>query len=110
MSTRDTKQALLLGLGSEIESEMKKLGLWSATATPAQRSGKAFGADSLSFEEWLQHVFLPRLKQAALSSNYPSRSSVAVAAVRNLDGVQGAEHLIDLLLRVDSVIERSEKT
>jgi hypothetical protein len=59
------------------------------------------------FEERLQHIFVPNLRKAALSDTYASRSGVAVAAVRNLDGVEGSEHLIGLLSRVDDAIERS---
>jgi uncharacterized protein YqcC (DUF446 family) len=109
MSKQDTKQVLLLGLADEIESEMKKLNLWNVAGAAATRPERAFGADSMSFEEWLQQIFLPNLKQAALTKTYPSSSNVAVAAVRNLDGVDGAARLIDLLSRVDEAIETKEQ-
>jgi uncharacterized protein YqcC (DUF446 family) len=107
MSAQDSKQRLLLGLADEVECEMKKLGLWSTARTPPGKAEKAFGADSMSFEEWLQHVFLPHLKQAALIDSYPSKSSVATAAVRNLDGIEGTERLIAALSQIDSAIEQS---
>jgi hypothetical protein len=43
--------------------------------------------------------------QSTMTHALPKKSSVAVAAIRNLDGVQGAEHLIDLLSRLDRMIE-----
>lgn len=47
-----------------IERELRVLGLWSAQAPAAEAlaSQEPFCVDSLAFEEWLQWVFLPRMR------------------------------------------------
>jgi uncharacterized protein YqcC (DUF446 family) len=104
-NTTSAKGHLILQLAREIEAEMKRLGMWGSMNPPDAAPGEAFGADLMTYEAWLQHVFLPRLLEAATSGSYPSQSRVAVAAARNFDGVEGAERLIDLLSRVDEAVE-----
>lgn len=47
-----------------IERELRRLGWWAAVAPEAERlaSIEPFCVDTLAFEEWLQWVFLPRMK------------------------------------------------
>jgi len=63
----DVAQQLLL-----IERELRVLGLWaSAPPSPvALASAEPFCVDTLEFEEWLQWIFLPRMK-AILEDNQP---------------------------------------
>ena len=95
----------IIDLANQIEIEMKKIGLWSSAEVPDVKVSGAFGADSMTFEEWLQFRFLPNLRQAAMTNAVPRTSSIAVAAIRNLDGVKGADMLIDLLSRLDRLTE-----
>ncbi|MCW3150714.1 YqcC family protein [Stutzerimonas stutzeri] len=55
----DVAQQLLL-----IERELRLLGLWASEPPPAEAlaSREPFCVDTLQFEEWLQWVFLPRMK------------------------------------------------
>lgn len=48
-----------------IERELRLLGWWQVTAPSAQAlaSRQPFCVDTLRFAEWLQWVFLPRMKQ-----------------------------------------------
>lgn len=48
-----------------IERELRQLGWWASVAPPASHlaSVEPFCVDTLAFEEWLQWVFLPRMKQ-----------------------------------------------
>ncbi len=48
-----------------IERELRVLGWWSAAAPDPQAlaSQEPFCVDTLSFAEWLQWIFLPRMKQ-----------------------------------------------
>lgn len=103
------KQSRLSYLADEIETEMKMLGLWNESLKTTNEVRSAFGAESLTFEEWLQSVFLPNLRQAANSNTFPNRSSMALAAIRNLDGLSGTENLIRLLTEVDSLIQGSTR-
>ena len=47
-----------------IERELRALGWWSDTppSKEALSSGEPFCVDSLDFEQWLQRIFLPRMK------------------------------------------------
>jgi uncharacterized protein YqcC (DUF446 family) len=47
-----------------IERELRGLGWWSHTppSDEALSSGEPFCVDSLEFEQWLQWIFLPRMK------------------------------------------------
>lgn len=104
---RDTraKSAQALDLADQIEAEMKKLHIWSSAEAGEKIASGAFGAGSLTFEEWLQSTFLPNLRKAAATNTLPSNSHVAVAAIRNVDGLQGTDLLIDLLSRVDLLVD-----
>ena len=103
--TATAKQTLVLHLADEIESAMKKLGLWSSPRDSVPAPTGPFGAGSLTFEEWLQFVMLPNVKTAVATNTLPSRSNVATAAIRNLDGTPGVDQLIELLSRLDRTIE-----
>jgi uncharacterized protein YqcC (DUF446 family) len=89
---------------------MKKLHIWSSAEAGEKAASGAFGAGSLTFEEWLQFTFLPNLRKAAATNTLPSNSQVAVAAIRNLDGLQGTDLLIDLLSRVDLLVNRTAES
>ena len=56
------------------------------------------------FAQETQGRFVCRWSEAA-TNTLPTHSKVAVAAIRNLDGLQGADMLIDLLSSVDRLVE-----
>ena len=97
------KRTRLLDLADRIEKEMKKLNLWSSGSTNQTRPTEPFGGPSLSFEKWLQFIFLPNLRKAGHGGSVPSSSEVATAAIRNLDGVADIDNLLDLLSTVDKI-------
>ena len=49
---------------AEIEDEMKAVGLWQGESLRAEQYDfhKAFAMDTMSFAQWLQFVFIPRVK------------------------------------------------
>ena len=55
----------LASLLIDLEFEMRSLNLWSdqAPAPEALQSEQPFCIDTLSFDQWLQFVFLPKLHQ-----------------------------------------------
>lgn len=98
--------ALLQQRIDEIEAEMKRIGLWhSAPLDPAQRAFKrAFGADTMSFSQWLQFVFIPRVREIiAERGRFPGQSQVGAQAVREFDGYNEADQLISFLNRFDTL-------
>ena len=65
-----------------IERQLRHLGLWAqqAPSVEALASQQPFCVDSLAFEEWLQWIFLPRLK-SMLEANAPLPTASGIAAM-----------------------------
>lgn len=72
----------------EIEAEMKRIGMWQEQPPrPEQFSfTQPFAMDTMAFEQWLQFVFVPRVRDlVAARGAFPPYSQVAVQAVREFD-------------------------
>ena len=67
---------------------------------------EAFGADTMTFTEWLQFVFLPAIRDAIQTGGFPQHSQVGAHAVREFDGWTEAGPLLTLLSDFDAFIER----
>lgn len=92
----------------EIEAEMKRAGFWSDTPLPqaAYDFHQAFAMDAMTFTQWLQFVFVPRVNEIIRSgAQFPSGSQVGAQAVRELDSYEDASRLVSLLCEFDSLIE-----
>ncbi|HJR72830.1 MAG TPA: YqcC family protein [Luteimonas sp.] len=93
-----------LASADRIEAELRRIGAWRDNPLPEAAYGfrKAFAADTMAFEEWLQFVLLPRVREiAAERGNFPPRSQVGTYAIRNLDGREDCDGLIGLLCEFD---------
>lgn len=67
----------------EIERQMRLLELWTEQSPTAEQltSTEPFCIDSLSFPQWLQFVFLPRMKQILeQGTELPVASDIATMA------------------------------
>jgi uncharacterized protein YqcC (DUF446 family) len=62
-------QALLI----DIEAELRRLQQWQAAPPPAEAlaSAEPFCVDTLTFVQWLQFVFLPRMHALAAARQLP---------------------------------------
>jgi len=91
----------------EIESEMKSQGMWQdQPLRPEQLKFKqAFAMDTMTFTQWLQFVFLSRVREAVAANEFPSGSSVGAQAVREFDGNSDAGTLITLLSEFDALFD-----
>lgn len=89
----------------QIEAEMRRIGIWqSDPLLPEQYDFRAaFAADSLSFAQWLQFIFIPNVKSATASGKFPFESHVAAQAVREFGGMDKASALISLLDEFDKL-------
>jgi len=94
---------------ARIEAEMRRIGMWQDQPLSAEQLDfkQAFGGDKLSFEQWLQFVFIPRVRQIiSTRGQFPSQSQVADQAFRewkmwgNRDDVDG---LVTLLREFDAL-------
>lgn len=91
-----------------IEAELRRLGWWSEEPPPpaAFESDQAFFRDTMAFSQWLQFVFIPRVREIVASrGEFPTRSMVGAQAVRELDGVWEADDLVSLLSSFDRAVE-----
>lgn len=91
-----------------IEDELRKLGRWGATrpADDAFRSEAAFFADRMAFEEWLQWVMLPRVREICSErGEFPPSSQLGAYAVRQFDGDDATGELVARLAALDQLIE-----
>jgi uncharacterized protein YqcC (DUF446 family) len=105
MPDRETVQVRI----DEIETEMKSIGMWHAEPLPPEAYDfhRAFAMDTMTFSNWLQFIFVPRVNQIIDSGEpFPTSSSVGAQAVREFDGDQEASRLCDLLSAFDRLIER----
>lgn len=69
-----------------IEAEMKRLNAWQAEPLPdeAYEDMGAFGMNTMTLEQWLQFVLVPRVRQIIEEGgSFPGGSQVAQQAFRN---------------------------
>jgi len=91
-----------------IERELRVQGWWSSVSPSAEAlaSIEPFAVDTLDFEQWLQWIFLPRMK-AILENDLPLPNASGILAMAEMVYAQrpgqGAE-LQRLLAQFDQLI------
>jgi uncharacterized protein YqcC (DUF446 family) len=88
----------------DIEREMKRVGLWQdKPLSPEQYNfSSPFAMDTMSYDQWLQFVFIPRVREIIRTEGkFPASSSVGAQAVREFDTYPDAQRLISLLSEFD---------
>lgn len=95
----------------EIEAELRRLGWWSSESPCARSlaSSEPFCVDTMAFEQWLQWIFLPRmrllLEQAA---ELPQRSAITEMAEMVYAEMPGRTVVLRRhLKRVDRLLQRN---
>lgn len=75
-TARDELRALLF----QLEAELKVALLWQSEPLPpdAYESKEPFGIDRMSFAQWLQFIFVPRM-QALLDAGQPLPSPISIS-------------------------------
>jgi uncharacterized protein YqcC (DUF446 family) len=90
---------------NEIEAEMHAIGYWQELPLRPDQlefSG-AFGLDKMAFPQWLQFIFIPRVREAIATNHFPTSSDVGTQAVREFDTEPSAAHLALLLTEFDAL-------
>lgn len=90
-----------------IEQSMRDAGFWhdQPPAPAAMASRTPFCADTLAFSEWLQFVFIPRMRSLIEdNADLPGASAIAPLAEEALDERGGKQQLVDNLRRFDRLI------
>ncbi|WP_296234835.1 YqcC family protein [uncultured Pseudomonas sp.] len=94
-----------------IERELRVLGWWQEEAPSAEAlaSPEPFCVDTLAFEQWLQWIFLPRMKVLLESGAVlPSVSGIQAMAEMVYQSQPGiARRLLELLGEFDRLITRT---
>ena len=66
----------------------------------------AFGENTMTFDQWMQFVLVPRLREIVRDREaFPSGSDLAAYAVRALDGDPDCYRFHDLLYAIDHLVE-----
>jgi len=92
-----------------LEAELRRLQLWAATppAAEALASTQPFCVDTLTLPQWLQFIFLPRMRQLIEAEHpLPSECGIAPIAEEYFRTAGGGEALIALLDDIDRRLQR----
>jgi uncharacterized protein YqcC (DUF446 family) len=101
-----------------IEAEMKRIDYWQVEP-PAQllerlKAGEtlSFTGSGISFEQYLQLVFLPNARRRVSDDNLPASSNMGVIAMRQYDYhsyVEEAQPLLSLFRELDRLINGARR-
>lgn len=98
----------------ELEAGLRVNGKWSAIkpGASALESELPFCIDTLAFEEWLQWIFLPRMKEILEQQHpFPAKSGILPYAEEYLDKNDPfSNQLLNLLKRFDDLINLQSST
>ncbi|WP_166252588.1 YqcC family protein [Marinobacter salicampi] len=94
-----------------IEAEMRRSGVWSAEAPSAEAllSTQPFCIDTLEMTEWIQFIFLPKMKRLIENEGpLPAVSGMAPMAEEYFRGrPEDGRGLIRALARMDELLSNS---
>lgn len=97
----------VLVLASALEQELKRLRRWDEMPLSEEKFEDmgAFGSQTMTFEQWLQFVLIPRIQTIVEEKGeFPDESMLAAYAIRNFDGDPDANGIHDLLYNLDDLI------
>jgi uncharacterized protein YqcC (DUF446 family) len=100
----------------QLVAEMKRVGVWSDTPPPPEAFDfrGAFGSDTMSFEQWLQFVLVPRVRQIVdEGGTFPADSQLGDKAHREWrmwGNEPEREPLIEMLYELDALIRAFART
>jgi len=104
MSGNDSKLAARVADSLlRIETEMRRLGVWESEPPPEEafRSDKPFCVDTMAFTQWLQFVFLRRMKVLLEEGQpLPAVSGIAPMAEEHFRGLPQPGHALIRELQV----------
>ncbi|MEC7376250.1 MAG: YqcC family protein [Pseudomonadota bacterium] len=108
MSNSDDQLGQVADSLLRIEMELRQLGLWEAEPPPdeAFQSTQPFCIDTLEFPQWLQFVFVARMKVIIESDqSLPSTSGIAPMAEEHFRGRPESGHaLVRELEEIDRLL------
>lgn len=98
----------LAGLLDQIEGELKRLDLWESKPPPSEafQSPNPFCFDSMSVPQWLQWVFIPRMRETlAMGVPLAAPSQIAPAVELYFADIGGdGGNLVELIQEFDTLM------
>jgi uncharacterized protein YqcC (DUF446 family) len=97
----------LANKAQELENELRRLNRWQQLPLSSEKFEDmgAFGSNTMTFEQWIQFVLVPRIDHIVLDKGeLPADSMLATYAVRVFDGDPDASNLISLLNEIDELV------
>lgn len=105
------KSVAIASLLIDIENELRSLRLWTSGSLPAKAlaSTQPFAVDTMTFPQWLQFIFLPRMQTLiAHQSPLPSISNIAPMAEHYFASLHlHSAPLIQHLRNIDALLSKS---
>lgn len=102
-----TRHQQIAELLLDLEAVMRNLGLWSQSRPElrALASREPFCVDTLSFDEWLQFVFIERMQVMVEEEQaLPCKSEIVPMAEEAFRNRRYPKSLIDVLQSIDNVL------
>lgn len=91
-------------VATKVEQTMRRMKVWAVPAPPLKPFHQPFAMDAMPFEHWIQLVLVPRLHEVGRGDQpMPPSSNLAAHAVREFDGMDEMNPLIDVLHEVDAL-------
>jgi uncharacterized protein YqcC (DUF446 family) len=93
-----------------LEAELRAQGRWEKQTPPAEAlaSTQPFAVDTLSFDQWLQWILLPRMNELlVLQLPLPANSAIAPMAEEVYEtGDSGAVRIIMIIADIDLLLSK----
>lgn len=92
-----------------LEQTLKQCSLWvdSAPSVHAMASSAPFACDTMAFEQWLQFIFIPKMRELIeLEQPLPTNMAIAPMAEHVWQGMTDYAELIRHLHNFDSVLSQ----
>jgi uncharacterized protein YqcC (DUF446 family) len=92
---------------AEVSNELRRLNRWQLIALSSDKFEDmgAFGSNTMTFEQWIQFVLVPRIDDIVFNrAELPADSMLAAYAVRVFDGDPDTSNLIGFLNGIDDLI------
>jgi uncharacterized protein YqcC (DUF446 family) len=107
INNRDSLYSLASAKANEIEAELKLLRRWAMSPLPPEKFENmgAFGCNTMTFEQWLQFVLIPRVRAIIQEKDaFPQGSMLGPYAIRVFDGDLEIARLHNLLYELDEIV------
>lgn len=105
-----TKEIAMLQLLQQLKLIMLSAGVWQSEELPpiAFNSTAPFFCDTMSFMQWLQFVFIPKMNHCCLNDSLPSSMALTPMAEMSLEKTDSAIKIAKVLMKMDALICESK--